>query len=338
MRSFHVHPAIVFFAILCLAGGLAGGDKKDEGQNPLKVAIEAVDVRAGVYVGTPLRLKVILHNTTDKPLLIQDWDKGPHVLILSVCTKDYPGQSGGSWGPIGFGRPRVAMPRLGPILRPLPSGETLVERSVTPMIPGRVRIAVQVWCPPRKFWQEKGVENVWNGRVYGETVVVVPTQMAPEMKERYAGLRKELEDAQVGAERKIKILAEMAADRHYFAAHFIRDAYETLEPGRVKEAALEHLVDLAQFGTAYESFPLLVEVMADEKTPQETRKTLIGWMGDVLARGGRQNLAGQAFHQYPEPLQQEVRQAIKLLARDRNPLIAAKAREVLKRLPDEKEK
>ncbi|MGB2614458.1 MAG: hypothetical protein WBD63_01090 [Phycisphaerae bacterium] len=328
MKPFRILFTVASFALVCLAGALAGEDKKDEGQNSLKVAIEAVNVRAGVYVGKPLHLKVILHNTTDKSLLIQDWEKCLHVINLRLDTKDYPGQSGGRWGPIGFGRPRLW--RGG--LRSLPPGETVVERSITPMIPGDLRIAVQVWCPANVLGETKEEKASWQGKAQDHMGVFISAEMSAEMKTRHEDCRAEIERPTVPVEKKLEILAAVAEEKHYFAARFIRETYDAAEPGRVKEAALRHLVDLAMFGTAYESFPLLVKVMEQDDAPQDIRLTLLGWIGEILARQGYQGLAEQAIHLYPAPLQEEARQAIQRLAQDRNPFVAAKAQEVLKRL------
>ena len=338
--------ALTSFALVCLAGAMAGEDKKDEGQNSLKVSIEAVDVQGGVYVGKPLHLKVILHNTTDKPLLIQDWQKCPHVITLQMATKDYPGQSGGSWGPIGFGRTLVW--RGG--LRSLPPGETVVERfitlagntvverSITPMIPGDVRIAVQVWCPANALGETKEEKASWQGKTRGYTEVLVSSEMSSEMAARFEMWKKKLNDPEATEEEQLKILADAAAEKHYFAAHFIRDACGTLPPGPVREAAIKHLVGLAKFGTAYESFPFLLEVMGDDKTPQETREDLLGWVGEILKDHGHKYLAGQAWHHYPEPLLKQAKDLVEQLAKDRNPYVAAKAREVLKALEEKKAK
>ena len=340
MKPFRILFTVASFALVCLAGALAGEDKKDEGQNALKVSIEAADVQAGVYVGKPLHLKVILHNTTDKPLLIQDWEKCPHVITLQMATKDYPGRSGVSWGPIGFGRTLVGRG----VLKSLPPGETVVERFITfsgntivertviPMIPGDVRIAVQVWCPANVLGETKEEKASWQGKAQDHMGVFISAEMSAEMKTRYEEYRAEIERPTVSVKKELEILVAVAEEKHYFAARFIRETYDAAEPGRVKEAALRHLVDLAMFGTAYESFPVLVKVMEQEDAPQDIRLTLLGWIGEVLARQGYQGLAEQAFHRYPEPLQEEARQAIQRLAQDRNPFVAAKAQEVLTRL------
>jgi len=341
-------PVLLFLVLF--ASSTAGAEQPQEHPpKPIEVSV-VVDDQDGVYVGQTVSVRVVVRNTTAGPLMVLDWEKlSPStrnlMVPLQVTAMDYPGQNKPR-SIMGGGAGFFASTWSKDHYRALPPGETVIERSFAPMLPGRARIRASFRNSHNAFWESRTLreikevnwENGWVGSAFDTTAVSVADRLAAEDQERYAGYRRTLQDPSTFPEEKLKVLSEVVAERHYFAARFIRDAYEAFEPGPVKEAALEHLVDLAQFGTAYESFPLLVEVMADEKTPQEIRKTLIGWMGDVLARGGRQNLAGQAFHQYPEPLQQEARQAIKLLARDRNPLIAAKAREVLKRLPDEKEK
>jgi hypothetical protein len=235
---------------------------------------------------------------------------------------------------------RFGGPYLKTWFRALPPGETVVERSFTPMLPGtaHLRGGLECWTDTYGHWggESKRWPNGWVGYAYGYATVKVASDLPAETRQRYDNHRRTLQDPATSPEDKLKTLAEVAGEKHYFAARFIRETYDVAEPGRVKEAALRHLLDLAKFGTAYESFPLLVKVMEQENAPQDIRLTLLGWIGEVLARQGYQRLAEQAFHRYPEPLQEEARQTIQRLGQDRNPFVAARAREVLKALEPEK--
>ena len=341
-----IYDKVSVLLLLVLFAPSAAGAKQPQETPPKPIEVSVVvDDQDGVYVGRTVTVHVVVRNTTAGPLMVLDWEKlsppsRDQMVSLQVRVWDYPGQNSplGGRGSAGF----FASTWTKDHYRALPPGETVIERSFVPMLPGRARIRGDFCNSHNTFWpahpREKEVKwgNAWVGRAFDTTAVSVADRLAAEDQERYAGYRLTLQDPATSPEEKLKALAEVAGEKHYFAARFVRETYDAAEPGRVKEAALRHLVDLAMFGTAYESFPLLVKVMADEKTPPEIRKTLIGWMGDVLARGGRQNLAEQAFHQYPEPLQQEARQAVQRLARDRDPAISAQAREVQQRLADEK--
>ena len=331
--------AILAILVTCGLTARAGAQKTPP--KPIEVSV-VVDEQDGVYVGRSVPVRVVVRNTTAGPLMVLDWEKlspppRDQMVSLQIRVWDYPGQNrpqGGIGTTAGF----FASTWTKDHYRALPPGETVIELSFTPMLPGRARIRGDFCNSHNIFWYESAPREVeegkWEngrvGRAFDTINVSVADRLSAEDQERYDGYRRTLQDPETSADEKLKTLAEVAGEKHYFAARFIREAYDAAEPGRVKEAALRHLVDLAVFGTAYESFSLLVEVMADERTPQEIRKTLMKWMGDVLARRGRQNLADQAYHEYPEPLQQAARQAIQRLVQDQNPSIAAKAQEVLK--------
>jgi hypothetical protein len=329
------------------APSAAGAEQPQETPpKPIEVSV-VVDEQDGVFVGRTVPVRVVVRNTTAGPLMVLDWEKLPSLrddmVPLRVTIWDYPGQNrprGGRGTTAGFFGSTWTKDHY----RALPPGETVIERSFVPMLPGRARIRGDFcnshnifYTFPENRTREKEVkwENAWVGRAFDTTDVSVADRQSAEDQERYDGYRLTLQDPATSADEKLKILAEVAGEKHYFAARFIRETYDAAEPGRVKEAALRHLVDLAMFGTAYESFPLLVKVMEQDDAPQNIRLTLLEWIGKVLARG-YQELAEQAFHRYPEPLQEEARQAIGRLAQGRNPLVAAKAQEVLKRLEAKK--
>jgi len=339
MSAIYDKVSVLLFLFL-FAFGAAGAEQS--GGSPPKPIEASLIIPAGeepVHVGQEVTARITLRNTTSGPLMVLDWEKyaprrQKYILPFQVTIEDYPGQGRGTRGMRGGGR--ISGPYPETWFRALPPGETVVERSFTPMLPGTAHLKGGLKCWTDKYgdWGEepKRWPNGWVGYAYGHATVKVASDLPAEARQRYDKYRRTLQDSEAPAEEKLKALAEVAGEKHYFAARFIRETYDAAEPGRVKEAALRHLVDLAMFGTAYESFPLLVKVMEQDDTPQDVRLTLLGWIGEVLARKGYQGLAEQAIHLYPEPLQEEARQTIQRLAQDRNPFVVAKAQEVLKRL------
>jgi hypothetical protein len=338
----------ILACLLTLLGSVAGvaaAGAEQSGGSPPKPIEASLIIPAGqepVHVGQEVTVRIILRNTTSGPLMVLDWEKyglrgQEYILTFGVTIEDYPGQGQESGVMKGVGR--FGGPYLKTWFRALPPGETVVERSFTPMLPGtaHLRGGLECWTDKYGNWGEEPNRwpNGWVGHAYGYATIKVASDLPAETRHRYDNYRRTLQDSAISPEEKLKILAEVAGEKHYFAARFIRETYDAAEPGRVKEAALRHLVDLAMFGTAYESFPLLVKVMEQDDAPQDIRLTLLGWIGKVLVRG-YQELAEQAFHRYPEPLQEEARQAIQRLAQDRNPFVAAKAQEVIKSLEAKK--
>jgi len=333
MRILGVVCFLAFFALISLAAVPTRNETGDSRQELLQVSVEVADTKPGAVVGAPMRLKVILRNTTQKPLLVQDWEKSPHVIILALATKDIPGQSVGSWGPIGFSKPLV----LPVARRPVPPGDTIAERSITPMIPGHLRIAVQVWCPAGPPDETSGEKAIWQGRARAALEIRIPADMPEDMKTRYADYQKRLNDSGLPLSDKMEILAKVAAEKHYFAARFIREACDTLSVGSLKDSAIEHLAKLARFGTAYESFPFLLNALSDDKTPVEARRVLLDWIAQVAEAGWYQRLGEQVSYSYPEPLRKQGLDALNRVSTGRDPYLAAKAADILKRLSEKKE-
>ena len=343
MSMIHDRASILLFLVM-LAPSAAGAEQSGRiPPKPIEASITIPADQEPAHVGQEVTARIILRNTTSGPLMVLDWEKyglrgQKYILPFEVRINDYPGEGRGTRGMRGGGM--ISGPYLESWFRALPPGETVVERSFTPMLPGtaHLRGGLECWTDKYGNWGEepKRWPNGWVGYAYGHATVKVASDLPAETRQRYDKYRRTLQDPEAPAEEKLKALAQVAGEKHYFAARFVRETYDAAEPGRAKEAALRHLVDLAMFGTAYESFPLLVKVMEQDDAPQDIRLTLLGWIGEILVRQGYQRLAEQAIHQYPAPFQEEARQAIKSLAQDRNPFVAAKAQEVLKALDAKK--
>lgn len=207
------------------------------------------------------------------------------------------------------------------------------------MIPGDVRIDVQVWCPDLSWSEPTGMERKagWHGRARASLVVRVPAEMPEAMKGLYADYQRRLKDPRVAVADKMEILAKVAGEKHYFAARFIHEACNAFPAGSLKDAAIEHLARLAQFGTAYESFPYLLDALADDKTPVEDRRALLDWIAPVAEAGWYQRLGGQVSYWYPDSLRTQALDTLNRLAKGRDPYLAAKAVDILKSMSKKKE-
>jgi hypothetical protein len=302
-------------------------------EDGLAVSLEIAGNPAEVRVGDTLQLQVVLTNKTSEPIEVQDWDKGSHVISVLRFLEKYPGSQGGlKYSGLSY-KPKVAKCDL----RSLPPGRQVIDQKMTPLIPGDLTVAVQVWCPPGAVDQEDPKKNVWHGMIHNQAKIVVSAEIPPEIKRRYEQIAKRLAEVAASDDVKTGLLKEVAAEKHYFAARFIRQACDTLAGGNVRNAAVDLLVELAELGTAYESGEFLVGALKEELTKTETRQSILAWVGRLADKDWFQSLGGQGIFQYPQSFQIKAREATVAVAKGKDPYLAAQAREILKKL-EEKEK
>jgi hypothetical protein len=330
-------------AVLALAAGSWAAERVADADGHLKIAL-ALDVPAGgVAVGDTLKASIEIENSTKAPLKVLDWDKWHDVLWLAVEVTGYPGEAGirvGHFRGMPWGR------QLGSFrmkdYRELPPGKTVLPRDIVFMIPGKAVVDAGLLNDAhyvREEDQARGrlLEDAWQGEIVSKKAVTVSGEMAAAMKARYEAAKKKLQASETSADERRKILAEVAAEKHYFAARFLREACESLPTGDTRDAAIGHLAELAKFGTAYESASYLAKVSRDESVSGKTRQIILEELGMLLEYKGSILLAGQADYQYPKPVLEEARAAVLSLSTGRDPYLAAQAREILKKL-EEKEK
>jgi hypothetical protein len=319
-------------AVLAAARGAfpAAAEKPAAPSVTISVARDLPDVPA--YVGEPLALRITLSNHTPGPLMVPDWEHFAEEIELRVKVTDYPGENGEPEEASGFWEGGVFAKAD---FRALPPGDTVVVRSVVPMLPGKARVTAALHSPTDAYvaltdGKTLRFENGWTGHIYTSLMLDVPDEMSPEMRKRYDALGDQLKDPLVPAEQKGQLLEILAGEKHCFAARFLRQMCETLPAGAMRDAATWQLLKLAKVGTAYESIPLLLGWMLDAKTDQAIRVAVMEWAAKSLARKGRLPIADQASYTWPDALQKQARDGLQALTKDRNPYLAAKARELIR--------
>jgi hypothetical protein len=285
---------------------------------------------------------VVLQNARRTPVTIPNWEKFSGVISIHDCYFEYPGFKGEPrWVyESHMGRANEQVQADFKTLEP--GKQVAVPTQFVPMFPGKLTLIVLVTASlpyelqTRTDSREMPRTLLRRGAA-AKAILTVDKEIPEEMQKRFSAFRKALNDSDRPTHEKEEILKEVACEKHYFAARFIRKAYENLPNGPVKEAALRHLVDLARFGTAFDSCTLLINIMGDEETRQDIRVEIMDWLGEILRKNGKYPLANlQVIHRYPPEIQEEARRALKRLADDRNPFVAAKAREVLDHLQKSK--
>jgi len=156
--------------------------------------------------------------------------------------------------------------------------------------------------------------------------------MSPAMKARYDQAADTLADPKVELKVRLAFLDEIAAEQHLFAARFVAKTWKDNTDPAIKAAALNKLLDLLQFGTAYESLPDMVKLLKDEDTPAEIRKRIFDIIGKMWLAGGLPGfrIGGLAGYRLPEDILKEIVALVKSLSTGKDPYLAAKAREILK--------
>jgi hypothetical protein len=304
-----------------------------EEDNRLEISAALDPPQAAVRVGEPVNLRITLKNKTSAPLMVPDWEQFAGVVTVDANITDYPGASG-RWGFFAIGESDVFQKGD---FRPLPPGETVINRTLTLMLPGKAGIGVifQNQADTYKSLTDgktQQIKNAWTGRASADLQVEAPAAMSAEMIKRYADIREQLADKIVPAEQKGRLLAQVAEEKHYFAARFLREVAETQPPGPLRDAAVWQLVKLMKVGTAYEAIPMLLGYMAVAKNDLAIRVAILDWAAEALAQEGRLSIANQAKYTWPDALRKDARDKIKGLTEDRNPYLGARAKEALKRL------
>ncbi len=328
--------ALYAFVLTALAAPAVAAARPGGPEGPIRIGL-LVDAKTGrLEVGEATTVRLVIRNTGPGPVRIVDWTRNPRTLELALRITDrpsVPAAAGASAeAPAVAARSTWAAPSKDWFLELAP-GETVVERTLTPLVPGWAEASARLASTTELYRDASGDEvtlpGAWLGQASASVRLPVSGEMPDALKARYEAHRKRVTDPSVPVGERTRLLAEAAAGRHYFAARFVREVYQALAPGPVRAAALEHLVELATFGTAYEAMPVLVGAMTSGETPTETRLALVDWVAGVLARRGVQPVADQAVHVYAEPLRDQARSALRRLVFDGDAAVAARAREVV---------
>lgn len=327
-----MRPRIVWTLALALAApAVAAIAPRPEKPRPVDLAVAIVSERGQVYVGEAVPVRIAIRNTTASPVLVVDWEKNPASLRLAVtitASQPRPGRD--------LPDERLVNLWTAPAkdwFRALAPGDTVLERTVTPLVPGWADAAATLTSSTALYrepgGEEKKVEGVWLGAAGASARFLVSPEMGPEMKARYEAHRRRLADPSVPIPERRRLLEEIAAEKHCFAARLLAEVWQSSAEAPVREAALAHLLVLARLGTAYETFPVLINALASDRTPGPLRLGLLEWLSEVLAGGGRIDVAGQAVHVVPEPLRTQARDVIRRLVADPDAAVAARARQTI---------
>jgi|WetSurMetagenome_2_1015567.scaffolds.fasta_scaffold20943_1 hypothetical protein len=295
-----------------------------------KVSVELVSPKEKVYAGVPLNVLAVVSNENLFPVFILDWEGEPDVLGVKGVAVGFDGISRDYAGLTTLWVTNITTKGD---FKALPPGRTEVRRQVTPMFPGTLTVEGQLCCPYDTYKDEKGrhkMPGAWKGIESGLLRVEVEDSPPPDMAKRFEQIENRLLAPSTSVREQNDILATVAVEKHYFAARFIRNAYEKLSPGPAKEMALARLVELAAYGTAYEFLPLLLDKLGDANSDSSNRKAIAEYVGQIIMDDGRQILAdGQALYQVPEALLKRSEDTMRTLEGDKDPFVAAKAREVI---------
>ena len=327
---------VVVLAALLAGSAALAEDAARPASQALTISVARGQPEAPGYAGEPLALRITLTNTTAKPLTVPDWNHFADEVSIRVTITGYPGENGkqeeaaATWegGPFQRGD-----------FRQLAPGKTVIERTVVPMLPGKARITVGFHGPSDTYMaltDGKPVKQAtaWVGHLYSSIEADVPAEMSPEMTKRFDEVRERLADPLMPAEQKGRLLAIMADEKNHFAARFIAEHRLSLPPGPMRDAALWQLLKLAKLGAAYKWIDLVLEGMNDPNVEQSIRVAILEWAADALAQKGRFPILDQAFYQWPDDLLKRGREQMKRATEDHNPYLAAKAKELLKRVEE----
>lgn len=329
--------------IVCCLGLLStmllASDKKGSGAaalRPFRLEVSLADPKP-VWVGDTMHEKVIITNVTERAFTYS----GITILSRGVNIQAFPGEdralsmlSSNVKQVVEIVSGTVTHPTLH-VLQPGESSVPIAE-SYKVMMPGKgdLYVAVTVHDADGK-----------RTSVSSTAKFVIRSDMSDDMRKRFDQAAAEVADDDLTLDEKLKTLRDIAAEKHYFAAQFVRKVWRETSDPAIKNAAFDHLLSLLEFGTAYEALPDIVKVLEDEKTKVGTKSRIL----EVLTpfrMGGEYagiNIAGQAYYRIPEQMLVEIRKTLKKIAEGDDVALATKARAALeagmpKEAPAKKEK
>ncbi|MBN2024095.1 MAG: hypothetical protein JW809_15030 [Pirellulales bacterium] len=283
-------------------------------------------------------------NISNRDLLLPDWDQPTLEFMpmwrLAAEVKGIPGETrdwfpssgrGGSggvenleWEPLGVGK--TSRPKQ--------------DRFVV-MIPGQMTIHATFNCRflGAKRMTDKGLKRFYPYRrgppITQSVSFDVPAHMSPAMTEKYDQLSKTMLDENVSVEERLAALRQVSDEKHYFAARLVWTIWKQAQDQEVRDAALLRLIDLLEFGTAYEAMPDLLDALAQDTTPLVARKRMLDVLGKMDLHKERPGLriADVAGYCLPKPVHDKALDVVGRLTHSTNATLAEKATTLLKPRP-----
>jgi hypothetical protein len=147
------------------------------------------------------------------------------------------------------------------------------------------------------------------------------------MKKRYSAINQKLSDKGLKTADKILALDTVADEKHYFAARFVWEAWKSATDPEIKGEAFRRLLDLIEFGTAYEALPDVLTALRSDDSPTELRVRILRSVGKMCLFGDSPgfSIAGQAYYDLPKEVQRNIVDTIRNLAASSDPKMRAEA-------------
>ncbi len=335
---------------ICLSSYLSASPVSSSGptsrpsKSILKVDVVVLNEKPQWEVGDSIEIQANLSCVSTQPALIGDWSKERYfqkywtyfvdVINIPFETKVPEGHIPGRH----YGHSWPAPPKE--CFRLLDSNSSIPPRShkICAMIPGKLQICVMFSSDGRYHYYDsdgrsegKSMPGAWIGDVRGEIILHISDKIPAKIDERYKNLSKTLGDRTIPLPKRLSLLAEVANEKHYFAAQFVHNVWNDSTDAGVKLAALEHLIGLLEFGSAYRAFPDILDVLRNQETPEKYRFQILKFIGEnqLLDETPSFVVAEHSSYFLPKEIAQKTRDIVKTLSVGRNPLLALEAQKII---------
>ena len=336
-RSPRIGAVVAALAACALVA--AGAVGKDD---TLKIHLRLIDPPKVLHVGDKIKVGMILENLSDSAKLLPDSNSVRFLAqwYSNLQYETFPGKTGDlHFGPVGENdlTPDQGKEVFSP-LAPKAKTPEVVDTHVF-LLPGKALLEVAFDSQRATRFISVSladgttsvVQGVWSGWTLAEMPLVISDEISPGMKQQYDRVRALLAAPDRPDQEKLKALAEVAGQKHLFAARFVREIWQGKASPAIKAAALEHMASLLELGTAYESLGDLLDVLADESAPAPIRRRILAVMPDLKLVYPNPGLRveDQGYYELPAALCDKAMQAIRAVSKGRDPFLAVEARKVL---------
>ena len=344
MASLRVTLSAVMLSAVCVFETVIlaedNGAKPDE--KALQLELRLKEERQQWYVGDKVHILASLKNISDHDLFFPDWNK-PRLreMLRSSCyVTGFPGED-----MVDFSGYRIGAWRGGFYLRKEEFRRLKAGAKTSPLatqvplhIPGEIYVSIRFTNPTNSYTtylngDQRSVRypGAWKGTTFSGLKIQIEPEISPEMKARYERSSQMVLDEAQPLQKRLAALSQVAEEKHYFAARFVRDLHKKPQDGPVRQAALKHLVSLLTFGTAYEALPDLLRVLADESASPEIRTEILDILGKMhlTEEFAGFSIGGQAYYRLPKELHQRALEAVKRVSRESDAALKRKARIIL---------
>ncbi len=344
------------------SGADAGTETPAEpSQMQLRLDSRIIAKRSGPwFVGDTVTFGATFRNASPHTIYLPDWEKDDYRDEFSwpwiVYSRTIPGYSSGDYAPPKPLASVGSIPKEDFRALPPKTQGTEQRHEFTLLLPGKSFVAVRyingfttypttIGTGPGRYkaagFAPVDFPDAWAGDIAAPPVEIdVTDEMSPEMKARFELGDVAIRDGNKPMKDRVAAMKKIADEKHYFAARFVAKVWKDGSDPAIKEAALGDVLELLEFGTAYQSLPDLLEMLKDDKAPATSRAKLM----DLLAKMGLHgkhpgfdinsqvytfNYFGQIYYELSPELLKHTMDAITTVANGRDPFLAAKAKAIL---------